>query len=126
MPEQEHPFDGIAQDLQDWMTGEVNYYVEAMRGGYRSPFSADVSEKDKLDYYRRQMYVVKPDGAVQYDQPNAAGRDKLLKSVGVQAYAEIYDAVKPKAGLRSLPDTAQGDPFAANIPTMPEEKEPVE
>jgi hypothetical protein len=125
MPEQEHPFDGIAQDLQDWMTGEVDYYVEAMRGGYRSPFSADVSEKAKLDYYRRQMYAVKPDGAVQYDQPNSAGRDKLLKSVGVQAYAEIYDAVKPKAGARPALDTTESDPLKATVPPMPEDTEPV-
>lgn len=126
MPESEHPLDGIADDLFDWMNQEVAYHVEAMRGGYRSPFSADVSEKDKLDYYRRQMYQTLPTGEVQYDKPNAAGRDKLLKSVGTQAYAEIYDTVKPKAGARPIPDTSESDPLKVNVPPMPEDTEPVE
>jgi hypothetical protein len=91
----------------DWMQGEVSYYVEALRGGYRTPFSAPVTETDKLDYWRRQMFMSKPDGTIEYDKPNAEGRDKLLKGHGIQTYAEVYDAVKPKKGLRPPMPTAE-------------------
>lgn len=122
MPETEHPFDGIADDLFDWMNGEVAYHVEALRGGYRDPFSAPTSEKDKLDYYRRQMFQTAPDGTIQYDKPNPEGRDTLLKSYGTQTYAEIWDAVKPKRGMRPAIEAAL-DP---EIPAMPEDEIPEE
>lgn len=101
-PQPEHPFDGIADDLFDWMQGEVDYHVAALRGGYRAPFSAQVTEKDKLDYYRRQMFQTTPDGTIQYDKPNAQGRDQLLKTVGTQTYAEIWQTVKPKQGRNPM------------------------
>jgi hypothetical protein len=127
MPEQQHPFDGIADDLFDWMNGEVDYHVEAMRGGYRDPFSAATSERDKLDYFRRQMYKTKPDGTVQFDQPNPEGRDKILKQYGTQTYAEIMETVKPKQGLRPPPEPEPTtDPMQMPMPTMPEDTEPVE
>lgn len=121
MPEREHPLDGIADDLFDWMNQEVDYHVEAMRGGYRSPFSAELSEKDKLDYFRRQMYKTQPDGTVLYDQPNPEGRDKLLKQVGVQSYAEIIEATRPKTGRRLEPVV----PPDILGPPMPEDEESV-
>lgn len=124
MAEKDHPWDGVADDLFAWMQGEVNYYVEALRGGYRTPFSAPVSEKDKLDYYRRQMYQVAPDGTVQYDTPNAEGRDRILKQYGTATYAQIMDAVRPKPGLRPSSEPTV-DALEAGMPSMPEDEEPV-
>lgn len=120
-----HPFDGIADDLFEWMNGEVEYHVEAMRGGHRTPFSAATSEKDKLEYYRSQMYKVDPDGTVRYDQPNPEGRDMLLKTYGTQKYAEIMSIVTPKNGMRAIPAPEEPDPQDYAMPPMPEDTEPV-
>lgn len=118
----DHPFDGIADELFDWMNEEVQYHVEAIRGGYRSPFSAPVSEKDKKDFWSRQMFQSKPDGTILYDQPNQQGRDQVLKQYGVQAYADILKSVRPSKGFRPpLEPTAEPD-----MPEMPEDVEPVE
>jgi hypothetical protein len=126
MAEPEHYLDGISDDLFDWMNQEVEYHVEAMRGGYRSPFSADVSSKELHDYWTRQMFKQTPDGVVHYDQPNEVGRAKVIQQKGIQSYAEIYDTVKPKAGIRSPVDTSGSDPLKANVPPMPEDSQPVE
>lgn len=121
--EQKHPYDGVAQDLLDWMTTETDYYVEAMRGGYRAPFAAEVTEKQKHDYYSRKMFKAKPDGSIQYDQPNPEGRDELLKQLGTTGYAQVYDTVRPKQGRRP---TIQ-DHVEATItgqPALPQNPEP--
>lgn len=100
MPEQQHPWDGLAEQLYDWMDEQSTWAADAIRGGYRAPFGADASERDKLDYYRRQMFVPKPDGTVDYQQPNAEGRKKLLQQLGTSGYAQVYEAVRPQVGKR--------------------------
>jgi hypothetical protein len=122
VPESPHPYDGIADDLFSWMEEEVGYYVEAIRGGYRNPFTAEVSEKEKRDYYTRMMFKTKPDGTVEYDQPNPEGRDTILKKQGTQAYAEILSMVTPKQGLRAPVDPIQ-ETLDANLPRMPEDED---
>lgn len=121
MAERDHPYDGIADSLFEWMQGEVEYYVEALRGGYRSPFTAPVSEKEKMDYYRRQMFQTDPDGTIHYDRPNAGGRDSLLKQFGPRTYASIWEAVRPKQGLRP-PVEEQPDMLEETMPPMPEDE----
>jgi hypothetical protein len=126
MSDKIHPFDAIASDLFDWMQGEVDYHVQAIQGGYRAPFSAETSEADKLEYYRRQVYKTKPNGDIEYESPNPEGRDKILKQYGTQAYAEIMNAVKPKQGIRPpIEPEPASDPLAMEMPQMPEEVEPV-
>src|SRR4051794_38804023 len=111
MPEAPHPYDGIAQDLYNWLEEQTTWAADALRGGYRAPFGADVSERDKLDYYRRQMYVAKPDGSVDYTQPNPEGRHTLLTRLGTAGYAQVYEATKPTQGRR-LPVEAPEEPEA--------------
>lgn len=122
MAESEHPYDGIADDLFSWQEEMVSWATEAIKAGHRSPFSAPVSERDKLEYYRRQMFKVDPDGTVHYDQPNPGGRDQLLKQVGTSAYAQIWDAVRPKQGLRRASDVPE-EAMVALAPPMPEDEE---
>ena len=88
-------------DLTHWLETEPDYYIEALRGGYRAPFSANVSEAQKLDYYRRQVFMQNPDGTPDYTKPNEAGRDMLLKRVGVDGYTQILHAVMPRRGLHN-------------------------
>lgn len=125
MPDRPHPLDGVADDLFSWMEGEVDYYVGALQGNSRAPFSAQTSEKDKADYYRRQMFMTAPDGTIQYDKPNAQGRDRLLKSYGTRTYSEIWEAVRPKQGLRP-PQEPEPDLLTEEMPDMPEDAEPLE
>ena len=102
MAEREHPWTSVAQELQGWLESESQWYAEALRGGHRSPFSADVSEREKLDFYRRQMFQTADDDTIQYDKPNVQGRQNLLTRLGVQGYAQVYDAVRPKQGMRPV------------------------
>jgi hypothetical protein len=105
----------------------VDYHVQAIKGGYRAPFSAETSEAERLEYFRRQMYKTNPDGTFAFDQINPEGRDKVLKDYGTQKYAEIMSEVKPKQGIRPAPEMEpEADPLAAAIPQMPEDVEPVE
>jgi hypothetical protein len=102
--------DGVADELLGWLQTESSWYANALKGrSQKSPFAADASEPEKLDYYRRQMYMTKPDGTVQYDQPNTQGRQNLINRLGVQGYAQVYEAVRPKQqqGKRSLEEPAQ-------------------
>lgn len=103
MPEAPHPYDDVAQQLYDWMEEQSDWAADALRGGYRAPFGADVSERDKADYYRRQMYQTNPDGLVNYNQPNAEGRKMLLDRLGTSGYAQVYNEIKPAQGRRPEP-----------------------
>jgi hypothetical protein len=98
--------EGVASDLLGWLTEESQYYANALRGGanQRSPFSGDASEKQKLEYYKSQMYEVAPDGTVQYDRPNKEGRKALMQRLGVDGYVAVYEAVRPKTGRRPAPE----------------------
>jgi hypothetical protein len=100
VPESEHPYDAISADLQGWMDEEVNHQVEAMRGGYRTPFTAPLTERQKHAEFQRMMYEHLPDGTIQYDKPNKAGRDQVMQTYGVEGYAQVMDAVRPKPGRR--------------------------
>jgi hypothetical protein len=109
--EPSHPYDGVAEEMLHWLTEESKYYAEALRGGHRAPFAAEITEQQKLEYYRRQMFRVEPDGSVDYNTPNAQGRQDLLQRLGVSGYAQVFDAVKPKAGFRQTVQDA-GPPEA--------------
>lgn len=102
MAKQPHPFDAVSDELQTWLEEESKYYVQALVGDYQSPFAAQVSEQDKLDYYRRQMYVMNPDGTPNYEQPNQEGRKKLIERVGIDGYATISKAVGPNTTFDDL------------------------
>lgn len=125
--EAEHPWDGLASDLYDWMEGMVTESVERIRGGHRSPFSASTTEAQKREYYQRQMYMVNPDGSIDFEKPNKAGRDALLKSVGTAAYAQIMQEVAPKQGRRPTTiEERMADPMQALTQPMPEDEEELE
>lgn len=111
MAGQQNALDGIAEELFGWMDSEVSYYVDALKGGPngRAPFAAETSEAEKKAFYTRQMFQAGPDGSIQYDQPNAEGRAKLMQRVGPQSYAEIFEAVRPKQGRRPVIEPEEPD-----------------
>jgi hypothetical protein len=109
MPQSQHPLDGIADDLYTWMNGEVDYYVTALKGGHRSPFSAPTSEKEKQQYFARRLFTEKPDGTIDFGTPNAQGRDMLLRSYGPKGLADAYEGVMKafKPGQQDVTNTAE-------------------
>ena len=136
----QHPFDGIADDLFNWMNEEVEYHVEAMRGGHRSPFSAEVNSKQQQDFFERRWFQPKPDGTVDYEQSNPQGRDWILKTYGTKAYADVAAEMKRlerkqgrrpvpqvdplQEAMRALTEPAPEIPEEPEVPEVPEE-EPV-
>jgi hypothetical protein len=106
----QHPFDSVADQTLEWIQETSDYAVEALRGGYRTPFSANITEAQKLDYYRRKLFAQNPDGSYDFSKPNLGERDKLLKKLGTKSYAEIMTTVLPHNGQsRPLPDDDEED-----------------
>jgi len=102
--------DEVADEILHWLEEEPDYYIEALRGGHQTPFSAEVSEPQKLEYYRRQVFMQNPDGSVDFDKPNGEGRDMLIKRVGIKGYTDIMSQVMPKRGLRVVEDGPDEEP----------------
>jgi hypothetical protein len=118
-----HPFDEIADEVLTWLNEEPEYFIEALRGGHQTPFSADVSESQKMDYYRRQVFMQNPDGSVDFTKPNGEGRDLLIKRVGIKGYTDIMSQVMPnsRGGIRQLPlpsPEEEDDEEYEDAPTM--------
>jgi len=109
-----HPFDNVASELVDWIQRETPYYVEAMRAGNDTPFSAPVSEEQKREYYTRQMFMQNPDGSIDYSKPNSKGRDQLIRLVGIEGYAQIAKAVMPPRSVLMHAEAEQ-----ASVPEEP-------
>jgi hypothetical protein len=103
MPDQ-HPLDGVADELSGWMDDTVGYLVDSFKGGHRAPFTASASEKQKRDYYTTLLWNTHPDGTPNYDSPNQSGRDKLLRTVGIPGYKQIVKSMMPKQGMSMAPD----------------------
>jgi hypothetical protein len=116
-----HPWDLAAADLVHWLETEPDYYVEALKGGYRAPFSAAVSEAQKLDYYRRQAFMQNQDGTPDYGRPNQQGRDMLLQRLGTAGYSQVMSAVMPKKGLAPVEDPNAPDAYSED--RMQQERE---
>src|SRR6266498_3890160 len=102
MPDSPHPFDGVVQDILDWIEEETPYYVDALKMGHRAPFAASTSEEEKRGYYRRQVFQTDPNGTVHYDHPNQQGRDMLLKRLGIPGYTQVLHSVMPKQNMRDI------------------------
>lgn len=107
-----HPYDEVADEIVQWLTEEPAYFAEAMRGGHDAPFSAKTTEDQKLDYYRRQVFVVGPDGTPDFEKPNEAGRKMLIERLGIRGYTQVMAAVLPKrvASTMSTPETTPAPP----------------
>lgn len=83
---QPNPVDILARNLAEWVIAESAQIAEAVKGGLAAPGAANISEKDKLDYYTRQFF--NPDGA-----PNIEGRNKEAARMGTAKFAETFKEV---------------------------------
>ena len=92
-----HPWDDAADEVTTWLNDESKYYAEALLAGHSAPFgaegSASISERDKLEYYKRQVFNTNGLGAINYDSPNESGREALIKRLGIPGYTQVIAAV---------------------------------
>ncbi len=77
--------DSIADDLAQWIDTTSDEVARGFAPG-RAPFSADLSEEQKLQFYRAQLF--NPDGS-----PNAPGRTAQINRLGAQGFAQVYKAI---------------------------------
>jgi hypothetical protein len=77
--------DDIADDLGAWINDTANTVALAFAPG-RAPFSANITEDKKLEYYKEHLF--NPDGS-----PNAAGREAEFQRLGVQGFSQVYRAI---------------------------------
>lgn len=116
-----HVWEEVTEAAVDWMEANVKDIVAALRTpDGRSPFAADVSESDKLAFYRTKFF--NEDGT-----PNDTGRAETLARVGVEGYVRIMRALGLDAEAKyRIPSPPQlvvgptGAPVAAgSMPTLP-------
>ena len=92
--------DAVATDLALWLDQESTRIAAAMAPQGTAPFAAPVSEEQKLQYYRDQLF--NPDGT-----PNLNGRNAQMERLGPQGFTQVYKAV-----LKAYPQL--------RVPTPPE------
>lgn len=84
-PRRQTMMDEVANDLALWIDDTSNKVALAFAPG-RAPFSADLTEEQKMDYYSRALF--NPDGT-----PNQRGRQREVARLGVEQFAQVYKAV---------------------------------
>jgi len=85
MPGTSNPLDDIATDLALWID-QISTEVALAFAPNRAPFSVDLSEEQKLQYYRDKMF--NPDGT-----PNVQGREQEFQRLGVTGFSMVYKTV---------------------------------
>ena len=97
------PLDEIANDLALWIE-QMSSEVALAFAPTNAPFSANVSEDQKLQYYRDQFFH--PDGT-----PNPEGRAAQLQRLGVEGFGLVYKAI-----IRRWPDLKIPTPEPLAVP----------
>lgn len=103
MPSQ-NVLDQISNDLALWIDQTATRIAAAMAPQGTAPFAAQLSETDKLEYYRAQLF--NPDGS-----PNVQGRAPLIARLGPEGFTLVYKAVMkayPQLKLPTPPGMTQG------------------
>jgi hypothetical protein len=88
--------DRVASDLALWLDQESTRIAAAMAPQGSAPFSAQLSEQQKLQYYRDQLF--NPDGT-----PNLQGRNQQMQRLGPQGFTQVYKAVLKAYPALKLP-----------------------
>ena len=103
--------DEIALDLAMWID-ETATEVALAFAPARAPFSAKVTEQQKLEFYKTRLFD--PDGS-----PNVSGRNEEMARLGEEGFAKVYKAVvQAHPELKPPPQELGGLPPAPG-PLMP-------
>ena len=122
MPGQPNMMDGIADDIAVWLDKTADEVATGLAPG-RAPFSANITEDQKLQFYKDRLF--NPDGS-----PNAAGRNAEIARLGAEGFGHVLQAVvrrwpdlKPPEEDFSIPEewprAAPGPPAGAMPPGPP-------
>jgi hypothetical protein len=106
----------VANDLAYWIDDTASKVALAFAPG-RAPFSAQLTEEQKLEYYKRQLF--NPDGT-----PNIAGRAKEIARLGAEQFGAVLKAVvtanpELKPAPAAAPDSIDALAPAPPPPGMP-------
>lgn len=103
--------DAVATDLARWIDEESTRIAAAMAPQGTAPFSAQISETQKLEYYRAQLFNA--DGS-----PNLQGRQQQMQRLGPLGFTQVYKAVLKAYPQLKLP-TPPGMPAGPVTETTP-------
>jgi hypothetical protein len=119
MPQQTM-LDNVATDLAVWIDQTATRIAAAMAPQGVSPFAAQLTETQKLEYYKNQLF--NPDGT-----PNLNGRQAEMQRLGPQGFTQVYKAVikaYPALQIPTPPGMPAGPAMQA-APTPPPSPVPV-
>ena len=77
--------DDVANDLALWIDKTATEVALAFAPA-RAPFSANITEDQKLQFYKSQIF--NPDGS-----PNQQGRQQEIARLGPEGFGQVYKAV---------------------------------
>ncbi len=102
-----HTWDQVADELAAWLDTESTALADALTAGGRAPFAADLTERERLDYYTAQFFH--PDGSV-----NDQGRADVMQRLGEVGYADAFRAVmRTRLGQRMPAAPVQSEPMSS-------------
>lgn len=114
MPEQTL-LDSVATDLALWLDRESTRIAAAMAPQGVAPFSAQLSDEQKLEYYKAQLFNA--DGS-----PNVQGRQQEMTRLGPEGFTQVYKAVLkayPNLRIPTPPGMAGGAPATQALTPPP-------
>lgn len=97
--------DEVAADLAAWLDQTSSQLALAMAPQGIAPFAAQLSETQKLEYYRDQLF--NPDGT-----PNMQGRTAQMTRLGPQGFRQVYMAVIKAYPYLRVPSPPLAEPPA--------------
>jgi hypothetical protein len=77
--------DDVANDLALWID-QISTEIAVAFSASKAPFSASVTEEQKLEYYRSRLF--NPDGS-----PNPQGREAEIQRLGISGFSQVYKAI---------------------------------
>ena len=104
-----HTYDEIAEELADYIESSIEFISEALMEEGKAPFEAQISESDRLAYFRKLLW--EEDGTT----PNAEGRQFLIDNRGLDEFTRIYRWVEgktkaaPRGSTRTKPQGSAAD-----------------
>jgi hypothetical protein len=102
--------DDVANDLALWIDDTANQIALALSPQGVSPFAAQITEQQKLEYYKNQLF--NPDGT-----PNLQGRAQQIQRLGPEGFAQVYKGViKAYPSLRIPSPPGEPGPAATAVP----------
>jgi len=103
MPGSANFLDDVSDDLANWIDSTATDVALAFAPA-RAPFSANITEDQKLEFYRTRLF--NPDGT-----PNVQGRQEELQRLGPEGFGGVYQAV-----VKRWPEYRPAEPAPIEVP----------